>query len=646
MLRKALLLGLCIFLLCSCASTIEEGEIDYVRTISKSSLNPSNGQSCDTWSYGSSTTIPAGVSRGCYETLYRKYTSVSEIKNGETISVNLMQAYIKDGLEGKSLGETFQKRGSNAEIVIIANVCEQGISGCSQKFGPQSDKKGRVVFFSNGVKAKQHLNFSYLPVYGPIKYHGNPLIVQLAIIEFDNLSQKEIAMLQSLSDAGKKAYPPASSALSILDKLGKNILERSHDDILFRYTMTLVPEGGDPSYHSPTIAEGNYAFVRKDTVNGYQEKEIWSDLLFDSLQGRLVRECDEKDTNVMMYDSNGDTYISKKFSPCTLDLTTGKSYRDYRDNTYLTFQIKSGLTQSSLDSLQTLEELASDLDSEKGNNPEFVSSVTKQFEQDISRNSNANMVMEYLIDIKKLINNTDDGLALLQRNLNKFINRYEKILKDYHEKCVNKSSSACKALISEEQLEVIYFEFKDIIFELKPEMDTATYFPLEITHDILAKNSNKIIENLLDGYKRRFQRSIFGGYISEFEKIHNLSSHVNKLIDTYEDEELDPPILKDRKLYLQGIFKSYLQSLSMDISYFKLMKCDSSSASEQCYRYPSKQQFNEILVMLNAYIDIEKKADFTTPELDFDTTISDGLTSIKINEIVKGLSLITVKTGE
>ena len=355
---KLISLAVVIMLSMQGCSSIEEGEVDYARTIANKSTLAKNNAQCSPELYEQSEYTRAGVTRSCYETLYRKYTKVPQIDIDENISVHLMQGYNGFATESRTPSELLRGKGANAEMVVIANVCEQGVDGCSLQFGPKSDKSGRVVYYSNGVKAKQYLNFSYLPVYGPIKYKGGPLIIQISIIELDNLTEQQKNLLSTLADMGKKAYPPASDALQVLDTVGSSLLAGSSDDILFRYTMSLVPQSNTENYQSPIVAEGNYAFVRKNTWQGALKQEVFDKLKFDNLSGRLVKKCSKKENKETRYvDSKGEVINVVDNNPCTLDINTGQSYKDYRDNTYLTFQIKSGFSESSLNNIQTFESL-------------------------------------------------------------------------------------------------------------------------------------------------------------------------------------------------------------------------------------------------------------------------------------------------
>ncbi|WP_105171879.1 hypothetical protein [Pseudoalteromonas sp. T1lg24] len=390
------------FLFSGC-QIIEEGEVDYVRTIENSGLNVKDLTSCNQELYDNSELTRAGLTRECYETLYRKYTKVPQIDSGETISVHLMQAFNGAAFEWRNASEFFGGRGSNAEIVIIANVCEQGKAGCSLSFGPSSDKNGRVIFYSNGVKALQYLNFSYLPVYGPIKYEGGPLIIQLTIIELDDPSDQQKAILNSLASAGQKLYPPASEVLTVLDSVGSAIMSNSSDDVLFRYSMTLVPALSSNNYQSPIVAEGNYAFIRKNTNKGPLEKEIFDTLFFDNSSGRLVEECSDNENkkNIIRYED--DTYEEQDFIPCTLDLNTGKMFKDYRDNTYLTFQVKSGFVEKTLDNIQTFQMLLSDLNQADDEGASKTIDAISKLEGELNSKAVENNLLKSLNSLKNIV---------------------------------------------------------------------------------------------------------------------------------------------------------------------------------------------------------------------------------------------------
>ncbi len=86
--KLILLLLVILFLVQSCSS-IEEGEVDYVRTIANKSTFAKNNAQCSPELYEQSEYTRAGVTRSCYETLYRKYTQVPQIDIDENCSGQL-----------------------------------------------------------------------------------------------------------------------------------------------------------------------------------------------------------------------------------------------------------------------------------------------------------------------------------------------------------------------------------------------------------------------------------------------------------------------------------------------------------------------------------------------------------------------------
>ncbi len=637
MIKNIIIIVINTIILTSCA-TIVEGEVDYARTVTSAANSISNKNICPKEAYINSTKAPAGTTRGCYEALYRKYTAVPEIKKGQTISVHIMQGFIKDAFESRRPQEFIQGHSANAEIVVIANVCEQGISGCSQKFGPSVDKKGRVIFFSNGVKAKQYLNFSYLPVYGPIKYRGGPLIIQLTIIELDNLSTQEVALISSLSAAGKKAYPPASSALSLLDTLGKSLLQGSQDDILFRYSMTLTPGTGSPDYQNPIVSAGNYAFVRKDTIKGRQEEEIWNKLMFDNLSGRLVTKCEDEDIYTTFENDEGETEtIKNNYNPCTFNLTGNESVRDYRDNSYLTFQIQSGFTEASLDNLQTLEELITDLNLEKNKNASNIIDVTQKLGEELSRNTNENILMDLLVSIKKDINEPGyDQLAKLSIDVSSFIDRFSAISTIYKSECIDTPppSPECLQLINKEQLSNVYFKTREYLTAISPFADIDTLLPSNLISSgaISSNNRKELITAFRDGYKFTYQKRTYSTYLGLISEIENLSKHIKRIQENTDTKSTYN--LNKNKNYLNQSLENYFNRLSNDAALFKQAKCsDDANKKERCYRYPTSDQFSEIITITNNYITRE---DSNNEKLPSDIT-TNGLTANKIKSIISGI---------
>ena len=150
-----------------------------------------------------------------------------EIKENDSISIHLMQGMV-DKLpfaeaEGNDIGE-----------VAIVVKAQEMIETTDLDFSEKSADSGRLIFYSDDVSAKQVLNFSYLPVYGPITYHGNPVVIQIYIIEIKKSDLQVKPILSTLAQSGSTMLPPGSPTLSLLDNLGSTLLSSNKDNIIFK----------------------------------------------------------------------------------------------------------------------------------------------------------------------------------------------------------------------------------------------------------------------------------------------------------------------------------------------------------------------------------------------------------------------------
>lgn len=231
------------------------------------------------------------------------------IKANESISIHLQRTFIKDFPD-------ITKRG---EIAIVVKAFELK-KGQDIEFDNNIEESGRLVYFSDDVRKEQFLNFSYLPIYGPISYRGKPIVIQIYILELDETEDKKIkSLLSILAKAGATAYPPSSPILSLLDDLGAALLTGDTDDILFRYSMVLYPTGGFEQVPYPVLETGSYIFIRKEERS---EPELWANIGYDPYAG------------------------------CVLDRNKGNpktGYFWYRDETHLIFQIQKGFDSTDLD---------------------------------------------------------------------------------------------------------------------------------------------------------------------------------------------------------------------------------------------------------------------------------------------------------
>lgn len=254
------------------------------------------------------------------------------IQRGDSITIRLSQAFIKDFWE---LGLFSPHRGfrSNGEIAIVVHAFEYDPNDKSKDFnyGPEGLRQGRLVFFSSDVEENQPLNLANMPIYGPITYTGNPIGVNISILEIDANTEQVKALLTSLASAGANAYPPSSPVLSLLDKLGTALLEGGTDDTEFRFTFVLDPSTSYTGLAYPRVEAGNYVFIRE---RNRQANTPWDQLFLDENTGRLYWTKDAPTANT----ASGDESQS----------AVGIE-RQYRDNTYLTLQINKGFDSTGID---------------------------------------------------------------------------------------------------------------------------------------------------------------------------------------------------------------------------------------------------------------------------------------------------------
>lgn len=628
-----------IFLFLTACSNINEGEIDYVRTIDNNILPSVN---CSSNDYDNSLNTPAGMTRNCYETLYRKYQDAPAIKEGNTISVHMMQGYLLGSSETRTFYEFFSGRAANAEVVVIASVCEQGISGCGLAFGPSSDKTGRVIYFSDGVKAKQYLNFSYLPVYGPIKYKGGPLIVKLSILELDDMSDKQVGLLKALAEQGKKAYPPASTALTILDTLGTSLLQGSGDDVNFRYTMTLTPDTGDNGYSHPRLSAGNYAFLKKDTVKGPQEQEIWKHLKFDHVTGRLVQECKEKDEAKGMYNINSNSPNQTvqtevlDYTYCTGVTDSGLGFKDFRDRTYLTFQIQTGFVERTLDQPQTLQALINEINAESDIDTQFVTDATEDLGDYLTRTANESKLKQPLAAIKSATSNgLHFDLDTILLNANKFAQEYIKVIDKRNKSC---SENDCSKDISEDDIWSITLNTRQIVLALDPAaaIDEPNGLNLPIPssyNDNESTVKSNIVKLFKNAYLQYYQNKLNQHYWSIGSNLLQSHSRLQWL-------SVNNKPFNQEQVKVRNIASSFLFKLKSDIDLFITADCKNKPEKNACYRLLKESEFKSLLAMYRNIFDTIGNVRDDGTEILLDTLLQNGL---DISELQKLLDNINVK---
>ena len=240
------------------------------------------------------------------------------VQKGQIVSVYLNQAYINNFTE-RWEGFLGKKRG---EIAVVARVAELD-EGSDFDFSTSGRDRGRLVYYSEGVQPGQFLNFSQLPIYGPIEYKGKPLVMEFYIMELDVNENTEVSgLLSAAAGLGAIAYPPASPILKVLDTIGGGLLKSNKSDLEFKYHAALLAgELQLKSLKAGTLEYANYAFVRmpysnpksSDTSNIHP----WSRWFFNQKNGRLYE--DEECSTPLLTQTYFSVQINRAKEATTLD---------------------------------------------------------------------------------------------------------------------------------------------------------------------------------------------------------------------------------------------------------------------------------------------------------------------------------------
>jgi len=229
-------------------------------------------------------TVEIGERKEKLLTLLKKYeaTGSAAIRPGEVFAINLSVAGV-----GKLM-----EFGKKNEIAIVARVSERGADGGGFKFGSDAAESGRLIYFSDDVHENQKHSLSYIPMYGPVTYNGNPIDMQLYVIEMDEDIKQLKPLLHTLAKAGKNLYPPASPLLGLLDNLGSALLGAARNDMMFQYSFSLWPKSSDkPGYQHkfyPVLEAGHYVFMREANRKSTMDKPF-KNLYLDAGDAELKR---------------------------------------------------------------------------------------------------------------------------------------------------------------------------------------------------------------------------------------------------------------------------------------------------------------------------------------------------------------------
>lgn len=273
------------------------------------------------------------------------------IPSGESVSIHLKQIFISNFSERwEKVAASLLATTVRGEIAIVARVFELGL-GESLDFRTSATKGlGRLIYYTEDVRRGGHLlNQSMLPIYGPIKYNGNPLVLEFTVMELDiGEAQQVKALLSTLANLGAKAYVPASPVLKTLDALGGQLLSGEQDDIELRYIYVLYPEGGHELTQTSYLAAGDYVLMRQKPANtGGFDPLPWDELTFCHDYGRVFKGTSEHDCGCNDVPS-----------------TQLKYCEEYREKTYLAVQVNTGFPSVKQDYIQRFSEFQEEMEAQ------------------------------------------------------------------------------------------------------------------------------------------------------------------------------------------------------------------------------------------------------------------------------------------
>jgi hypothetical protein len=366
----------------SCAN-LNEGAIDYYKTDLTSSMK-TNDQ-CLT----------------LLKKYHRGHPGDVRIHRGDSISIHLQQSFIRSFFETPAYWRGESGNDLRGEIAVVVRAFELK-DDQDFDFSPNAAERGRLVFYSDDVRKRQLLNFSFLPIYGPISYEGNPVGIQIYIIELDTKADQLKPLLSELAAAGASLYPPASPVLSLMETLGSALIAGNENDILFRYSLVLHPEVGYAAANYPILEAGHYVFIRKEDR---KEELNWDEIALDQLSGRLVK---------VKYDEiNNQTQEVKEEEKEKTQGMAGVEkvlvvLKEYVDETYLIIEVQKGFDPTRMDLAQnTFGKFLESLDKKTVENVKEMELLINNFKDEQWRIHKFGELRMLLSDLKRA---SEDGV--------------------------------------------------------------------------------------------------------------------------------------------------------------------------------------------------------------------------------------------
>jgi hypothetical protein len=382
--------------------------------------------------------------------LVKKYSLSNEsddnvITTENKISIHLVQGFVKSFPELVGIFKAESSKTKRGEIAVVVKAYELK-SDNMLAFDADVIDTGRLVYYSDDVNPGQYLNFSYLPVYGPVQWTGYPIVLQIYIIELDDNEQIK-PLLHTLAGLGSMLYAPAAPVLTVLDKLGSALLNGSHDDIIFRYHMTFYPTGGFKELGYPVLEAANYVLMRHEDR---QTDFNWTNIYLDTDEGRLRSGA-------------------------------GKDAPFFRDETYLVFQIQKNFSFD-LDPSKAVyyKNFVEKLRTNAANNATNIGKALSDAANDITNDSNYQKLMTLANRVQTCISDSRDYIKNL---VFKYVSRLAEEITD-KDKCTG--SSKKYGCLTMDQIDSLVAVLQNIA-------PTAS-----ITSETIVRNKNTVIDAVVN----------------------------------------------------------------------------------------------------------------------------------------------------
>jgi hypothetical protein len=211
-------------------------------------------------------------------------------KEGDNIHISLKTGIIgwfSEGAEQRLLNRAADLISTSplkGEIAILANVTEKARNPGSR--AADGSLEGRVVFYSDDVYVDQRLNEFNVPIYGPARYGGGPLTIDLWILELDRAESEQMgAVLQTLSDLASKAPAVTLPGVDILSQIGTSFLKSNKDDVIGHVAITLVPPTAGLKGADPILTVSDILVSR--TGNRSHHLDLMSQCKYEPKMGRV-----------------------------------------------------------------------------------------------------------------------------------------------------------------------------------------------------------------------------------------------------------------------------------------------------------------------------------------------------------------------